>query len=644
MLERLNKIIILILVTLLILSFGIWGIGDVIQGQAVDRIAKVGKTTVKRSEFEAILSSQIRRLSSSYDMQNESLRLMAEQRTLNNLINERLYKLESQDMGVIISDQQMKESIKNNTLYHKDGVFRKDIFKNYVRTTGLSEYDYIEGIMKPEISEGLLNEVLYDDAMLPKKMIDMIMTHEGEIRIAKLLTIPKLFKKDVATPTDEELNKYYEENKFAFVAPEYRKFSMVEITFDTISDELDLSDVSLREEYNERISEFVTDEKRTVQMMTFNDKKDADAALKKVLDGGDFMKVAIESGVSEASVNSLGTIVFTDIEKNQFYPEKMADTIFNMKEEAISEAQKSSRGWHFYKLLKIIPGDPKPYEKVKFLIRLEKKNNVGGELLFNLSSKVEDELAGGASLEEVAKAFNLKIKTIDNIAQDGSDKEGKMVKDIPRYKNFLGQVFEANKGDLSDIISKNDGFSYSLFRVEDIIESKERDLSEVKTKVLIALKSEKSASISGEFSKKISDEVKAGKKIEDKAKEVGLKVEKSKDLYRESPERSDIPEALRVQLFDMKVGEVTQPFQDVYGNYIVAVLDEIKVADKEDTKTGLVTITEEITEDYQDDMKMQYIEEIQKKHPVTYFLENTAILQNIMQDERMMDYIDKSKR
>jgi len=643
-LERLNKIIILILVTLLILSFGIWGIGDVIQGQAVDRIAKVGKTTVKRSEFEAILSSQIRRLSSSYDMQNESLRLMAEQRTLNNLINERLYKLESQDMGVIISDQQMKESIKNNTLYHKDGVFRKDIFKNYVRTTGLSEYDYIEGIMKPEISEGLLNEVLYDDAMLPKKMIDMIMTHEGEIRIAKLLTIPKLFKKDVATPTDEELNKYYEENKFAFVAPEYRKFSMVEITFDTISDELDLSDVSLREEYNERISEFVTDEKRTVQMMTFNDKKDADAALKKVLDGGDFMKVAIESGVSEASVNSLGTIVFTDIEKNQFYPEKMADTIFNMKEEAISEAQKSSRGWHFYKLLKIIPGDPKPYEKVKFLIRLEKKNNVGGELLFNLSSKVEDELAGGASLEEVAKAFNLKIKTIDNIAQDGSDKEGKMVKDIPRYKNFLGQVFEANKGDLSDIISKNDGFSYSLFRVEDIIESKERDLSEVKTKVLIALKSEKSASISGEFSKKISDEVKAGKKIEDKAKEVGLKVEKSKDLYRESPERSDIPEALRVQLFDMKVGEVTQPFQDVYGNYIVAVLDEIKVADKEDTKTGLVTITEEITEDYQDDMKMQYIEEIQKKHPVTYFLENTAILQNIMQDERMMDYIDKSKR
>ena len=644
MLERLNKIIILILVTLLILSFGIWGIGDVIQGQSVDRIAKVGKTTLKRSEFEAVLSSQIRRLSASYDMQNESLRLMAEQRTLNNLVNERLYKLESEDMGIIISDQQMKENIKNNTLYHKDGVFRKDIFKNYIRSTGLSEYDYIEGIMKPEISQGLLSEVLYDDAMLPKKMIDMIMNSEGETRIAKLLTIPRLFKKDVATPTDEELDKYYEENKYAFVAPEYRKISMIEIDLETINKDLDLSDKALREEYEERISEFRTDEKRTVQMMTFNNKKDADTALKKVNDGGDFMEVALASGVTEASVNSLGTIVFSDVEKNQFYPEKMADTIFNMKENEVSEAQKSSRGWHFYKLLKIIPGEPKKFETVKFMIRMNKRNNVGGEMLFSLSSKVEDELAGGATMEEIAKAFDLKIRTIDNISQDGSDKEGKTVRNVPRYKDFLGQVFDANKGELSNIITKDDGFSYSLFRVEDITESRERELSEVKSKVLIAWKTEKSAIASGDFSKAVSDAIKSGKKIDDKAKEIGLKVEKTKEIYRTAPERSDIPEALRKQLFDMKVGEATEPFQDVYGNYIIAVLDEIKSADKEDTKTGLLAITEEITQDYQDDMKIQYIEQIQKKHPVTYFLDNTAILQNIMKDKRMMEYIDKSKR
>ena len=72
------------------------------------------------------------------------------------------------------------------------------------------------------------------EGLAPKSLRDDIFKMEGEKRIAETLYIPDAIITDVPKPTAEQLNAYFDANKAKFQIPEFRAFSYVLLTVDDV--------------------------------------------------------------------------------------------------------------------------------------------------------------------------------------------------------------------------------------------------------------------------------------------------------------------------------------------------------------------------------------------------------------------------
>ena len=113
-----------ILAFFLILSFAVWGIGDVVRGPVIGNvIAEVGSSEITRTDF----SNQVRRLMSvmrrqfgeNFDIR-EAKQLGLIEQTVNQLVNSRLLKLEGGTLGLTAGEDLIRETIFADQRFQKN--------------------------------------------------------------------------------------------------------------------------------------------------------------------------------------------------------------------------------------------------------------------------------------------------------------------------------------------------------------------------------------------------------------------------------------------------------------------------------------------------------------------------------------------
>lgn len=104
------------------------------------------------------------------------------------------------------------------------------------------------------------------------------------------------------------------------------------------------------------------------------------------------------------------------------------------------------------------------------------------DILYDLSSQVIDNLAQGASLQEVAQNFNLTLENISSISQMGVNQKGELIDATIYPKNIAMEVFRLNEGDISDVIevSNGDFTEYVILQLDSITPPRQKAIDEVK--------------------------------------------------------------------------------------------------------------------------------------------------------------------
>ena len=108
-------------------------------------------------------------------------------------------------------------------------------------------------------------------------------------------------------PTPEELAKYFEERKILFRAPEYRKMVVVSLIPSEQARWVEVSDEDLKRAYDDRRSRYITPERRNIQQIVFPNADDARAAAERIAKGETFAAIAAERGLSDKDID-LGTV------------------------------------------------------------------------------------------------------------------------------------------------------------------------------------------------------------------------------------------------------------------------------------------------------------------------------------------------
>jgi len=419
-----------------------------------------------------------------------------------------------------------------------NGTFDPNRFQQLVRQAGFTENRYVEEQRRTTLRRQLANTIT-GDLTVPKTVLDAVNRYQNEQRSIEYVTLGRAQAGDIAKPTPEELSKYFDDHKIEFRAPEYRKAVVMVLSPEELSKWQTISDEDARKEYDQHLARFTTAERRHVRQIVFPNEDEAKAARARIESGTPFGTIAAERKLKDQDID-LGIVPKTAI-----IDPAIANAAFALKTNEVSQPVKGQFGIALVQTLSIEPEKVEAFADAAPGIKRDIALERGKSEMANLRDKVEDELAGGSTLTEVAKKLKLASTEFD-IDRSGRGRDGNPVQ-MPGGSQVLTSIFSTEVGVQADPVQYGDALAY--YEVNGITPSRERKLDEVKDQVEQRWQDEQIGNKLKAQSAEMIDKLKAGSTLAELATAKGLKVETADGLTRIHPTEA-ISAAVLAAIFD----------------------------------------------------------------------------------------------
>ena len=594
------------LIGLLILSFVVWGIGDLLRVRIADVVAEVGDIDIPPARLGDEFQRELNRLGNitGGQMTREQARSFGLlEAVLQNIIERTLYGLGAADLGVAISDDLIRRDIDANPNFRNQfGKVDPERFNQVLRSNGLSESGYV-ALLRGNLARAQYMDSIRAGATVPKALIEAIYRHRQEKRRADVVKVADETMTIAGEPGEAALAAFHKDNPAPFTAPEYRRLTAVILEAQELAREIAVSDEELADAYQQREDEFRQPERRRLRQMVLAEEADAKRAHGLLGEGREFGEVARE--VSGADALDLGLV-----ERARLLPE-MADIAFSIAQGAYSQPLESPLGWHLVMVDGIEEAKIQTMEQVREKLRPEVARDKAIDGLFSLANQLEDQLGGGASIEEAAGRLNLRLLRIDAADRLGLDASGNPVAGLPTGSVFLDAAFRTPEGEESPLTETGtDG--YFIVRVDAITPPELRPLDAVRRDVTTAWKSERRAEAADAAAGALLERIRGGTALA----EGGLPVTTPEPFTRQTVNADHgLPQGLVSGLFGIKPGDAVMA-RGVGGVY-VARLKEILPANPLSNSDGLKAIEDQLTRLVRADLLAQLAGALRERFPVT---------------------------
>jgi peptidyl-prolyl cis-trans isomerase D len=131
----------------IVISFAIWGIGDVFRGFSSQRLAKVGYGEVTVDAYRAAYQTELRRLQqrARRAITNEEARRMGlDQQILERLIVDAALDQKTRSLGMAISEEDVAKALRSEKVFQgPTGQFDVNRFKQIVNDAGFTERGFL---------------------------------------------------------------------------------------------------------------------------------------------------------------------------------------------------------------------------------------------------------------------------------------------------------------------------------------------------------------------------------------------------------------------------------------------------------------------------------------------------------------------
>jgi len=529
-----------IFVLLLIASFIIWFPAGWFQGFGSQDLITVGDTKIGPREYMRAQQDVLRAMSSqagrSLSLQ-EARALGLDRRVMERLIGGAAVDAHARALHLAIGDTAILDEImKDPAFKDPSGNFSPALFQQTLQAMGINEQGYIDSLRERNLRRQILSTV-GKVAAGPDVLVTALNNFNGETRTLRYVLVPQSAAGTIPDPTDEDLKRYYDNHRGKFTQPEYRKIGVLAVTPETVKNEVQIKDSDVRAAFEASKDQLGTPEKRHVQQISFPDKAAADAAYQKIQSGTDFAAVAKEQGVSDADID-LGKVT-----RAELADPAMGDAAFKLEQNKVSEPITGSLGSVvLLRVTEIEPGKSPSFEEAK--ADLEKKilKERASGAIFDLHDKIEDQLASGSKLSEIADKLKLNYVLIDEVDRQGKKPDGSTVT-LPAQKDVLNAVFSTDVGVENDPIdAKDDGVIW--YEVLGVIPEQLKPFDQVKDEATKDWKTEEVRTQLAKYTQDLVNSLSGGKSLEDVAKDLNQQVLTSDPLKRDSITVNVLPAAV----------------------------------------------------------------------------------------------------
>jgi peptidyl-prolyl cis-trans isomerase D len=525
-----GRVIMAIVMGVIILSFAIWGIGDIFRGFGANNLAQVGSVAIGadtyRNAYQAEL--QVMQRAEHRAITNEEAHQYGlDTQVLSRLVNEAALDDQARKLGLAISDEDIKKAIVNDDNFKGTaGRFDRQAFDAFLRDEGFTEKTYMLQQRSVQLRRQVV-DALTSGVQLPKALLEAIFRYQMETRSVDYMVFPNPGAGSLPIPSQEELTSYFENNRQLYVTPEIRSLIVLPVTPASIAKPDDVSDADTRNRYEEVKNErFGAPEKREVEQILFASNAEATEARAKLDAGKTFDDLLSEKNLAPKDA-SLGTVARTGlIDKN------VADAAFSLKEGEVSAPVKARFGTVVVRVGKIIASTVKPYSDVATELKREIALQRAQKDITRLHDAIEDQRTSGKSLTEAAKSVGLEPRVIDAIDAMGNNPQGVPIKDLVDGAALLKAAFASDIGVDNDTLRVQGG-GYQWFEVAKIDKAREKTFNEAKAEVEKAWRDDKAGKLLSAKTAELVKKLDAGESMAAiSAAEGNLAVKHANDVRR----------------------------------------------------------------------------------------------------------------
>lgn len=403
-----HKLLVQLLLALIILPFAFWGIDSYQRGASTGQdMAEVAGQKITLQEFSQAQRDQQDRLrallGSNFD---PALLDTPEQRAelLDQLIQQRLLAVHAARSKLVVTDEQLRETIAALPAFQENGRFSKSRYDALLRAQGMNDVVF-EARLRRDIELQQLNGAVADSSLASKAEAErMLAVMEQQREIAEAVLSFEQFKGEVKLAPDA-VKAYYDSHPGEFVVPEQVRAEYAVLNADTLAaletvSEADLQgwyDANVRPKFEERAAAKKKAEELLAQLRAAPEK---------------FAELAKQHSQDPGSKDNGGDLGYF---ARGAMVKPFEDAVFKLKQGQLSGIVESSFGFHIIKLTGAKPakeGEPEQRQASHILITAPAAKDFQA-----MRADIEKEL----KKQRLGKKFAEAAETFSNLAYEQPD-------------------------------------------------------------------------------------------------------------------------------------------------------------------------------------------------------------------------------
>ncbi|HHQ4722124.1 TPA: SurA N-terminal domain-containing protein, partial [Aeromonas veronii] len=364
-----------VILGLIILSFALAGVGSYLNGPARTAPATVNGTEISAAALENAYRNERARMESqmgeafSQLAANPDYMKQFRRGVLDRLIDQALLDSKARELGLRISDEQIKQAIVAMPEFAENGKFNNDRYLQLIRRAGMTPEMFRDSLRQDMVRQQLMSALLGTEFSLKgeAEQLDKLYNQTRDLRLVRLAAANYMADVQVS---DNELEQYYKTNGARFMNDEQVKVDYLLLDAANLAKDIKVTEQDAQDYYDQHQDLFQRAERRHVAHILIPFGKDekaaeqkAEAVLAKAKAGDDFAALAKADSSDTFSAKKGGELDW--FEKGVMDPafEKAAFALNNAGD--LSGVVKSPFGFHIIKLLGVEAAKTKPFADVK---------------------------------------------------------------------------------------------------------------------------------------------------------------------------------------------------------------------------------------------------------------------------------------
>lgn len=461
-----------ILMGLLVLGLGGFGVTNL--GGGIDSIGRVGKTELGLQQYARLLQGEINAEAAARGEAigfRRAQELGIDQRVLSQMVQAAALEEETRLMGVSIGDENLREQILQIPAFRGiDGSFDREAYRFSLDRSGLTEAQFEEDL-RAEAARTLLQAAVVSGVQTPEAYTETLLRYIGERRSITYGMLDRAaLETGLPVPDEADMTAYHQTHLPDYTTPLVKRITYAWLTTDMIIDTVEVDEASLREAYDASRDEFNQPERRLVERLIFGTEDEAARAQARVAAGD----AAFEDLVGERG------LTIADVDLGDVGESELGDAgppVFAAEVGAVIGPVKSSLGPALFRVNGVLQAQNTPFEDAEPQLRDELAGDRARRVIDAQIDQIDDLLAAGATLEEVARDTDMQLGQIDWHA-DLDD-------EIAAYPEFRTLAAEITPENYPKVEQLEQGGIFAM-RLDGIIEPQIQPLDAVRDAVVAA--------------------------------------------------------------------------------------------------------------------------------------------------------------